>query len=69
MKLGSGEDFTMRYFIASTSNKARMIKHRIVRYSGNVNRMEDGKIAFKVLTGEPTGKKPLRKAYPQIERY
>ena len=27
--------------------------------AGNVARMEEGRSAFKILTGKPTGKKPL----------
>ena len=29
-----------------------------VRWAGHVARMEEGRSAFKVLTGEPTGKRP-----------
>ena len=30
-----------------------------MRWAGHVARMEEGKRAFKVLTGKPTGKRPL----------
>ena len=30
-----------------------------LRWAGLVARMEGGRIAFKILTGKPTGKKPL----------
>ena len=36
-----------------------MIKSRILRWAGHVARMEEGRSAFKILTGKPTGKKPL----------
>ena len=35
-----------------------MIKSRRLRWVGHVARMEEGR-AFKILTGTPTGKKPL----------
>ena len=38
-----------------------MIKSRRLRWAGHVARMEKGRSAFKILTGKPTGKKPLRK--------
>ena len=36
-----------------------MIKSRRLRWVGHVARMEEGDNAFKILTGKPTGKKPL----------
>ena len=30
-----------------------------LRWAGHVTRMEEGKSAFKILTGKPTGKRPL----------
>ena len=33
---------------------------------GNVARMEEGRSAFKILTGKPTGKRPLGKPEPQM---
>ena len=35
------------------------IKSRNLRWAGHVARMEEGKSAFKILTGKPTGKRPL----------
>ena len=32
-----------------------------MRWAGNVARMEEGRNAFKILTGKPTGNKPLRR--------
>ena len=36
-----------------------MIKSRRLRLSGHVDRMEESRSAFKMLTGKPTGKRPL----------
>ena len=36
-----------------------MIKSRRLRWAGHVARMEKGRSAFKILTGKPTGKRPL----------
>ena len=36
-----------------------MIKSRRLRWAGHVARMEEGKSAFKILTGKSTGKRPL----------
>ena len=40
-------------------NIARVIKSRILRWAGHVARMEERRSAFKILTGKPTGKRPL----------
>ena len=37
----------------------RVIKYRRSRWAGHVARMEEGRSAFKSLTGKPTGKRPL----------
>ena len=37
----------------------RVIKSRRLRWVGHVVRMEVGRSAFKILTGKPTGKRPL----------
>ena len=42
-----------------SSNIVRVIKSRTLRWAGNVTRMEGGRSTFKILTGKPTGKKPL----------
>ena len=39
-------------------NIVRMIKSRKLRWAGHVARMEEGRSAFKILTGKPTGKRP-----------
>ena len=36
-----------------------MIKYRRLIWAGYVARMEEGRSAFKILTGTPTGKRPL----------
>ena len=36
-----------------------MIKSRRLRWAGHVARMEKGRSAFNILTGKPTGKRPL----------
>ena len=40
---------------------ARVIKSRRLRWAGPVTRMEEVKSACKILTGKPTGKRPLEK--------
>ena len=40
-------------------NIIRMIKSRRLRWTGHIARMEEGRSAFKILTGKPTGKRPL----------
>ena len=40
-------------------NIVRVIKSRRLRWAGHVARMEDSRIAFKILTGTLTGKKLL----------
>ena len=36
-----------------------MIKSIRLRWAGHLTRMEEGRSAFKILTGKPTGKRPL----------
>ena len=40
-------------------NVVRVIKSRRLRWAGHVVRMEEGRSAFKILTGKPTGKRLL----------
>ena len=40
-------------------NIVRVIKSTRLRWAGYVARMEEGRSAFKILTGKPTGKRPL----------
>ena len=44
-------------------NIVRVIKSTRLRSAGHVDRMEEGTSAFKILTGKPTGKRPL--AWPR----
>ena len=37
----------------------RVIKSRRLRWAGHIARMEEGRSSFKILTGKPTGKRPL----------
>ena len=36
-----------------------VIKSRRLRWTGHVAKMEEGRSAFKILSGKPTGKRPL----------
>ena len=38
-----------------------MIKSRKLKWAGHVARMDEGRSAFKILTGNPTGNRPLRR--------
>ena len=40
-------------------NMISVIKSRRLRWAGHVARMEEGRSAFKILTGKSTGKRPL----------
>ena len=40
-------------------NIVRVIKSRRLRWAENVARMEEDRSSFKILTGNPTGKRPL----------
>ena len=40
-------------------NIAKTIKSRILRWAGHIIRMEKGRGAFKILTGKPSGNRPL----------
>ena len=54
IRMGSGKGSTMRNFIVCT-----MIKSRRLRWAGHVARIEEGRSAFKILIGKPTGKRLL----------
>jgi len=45
----------------------RVIKSRSLRWGGHVARKEEGRSAFKILTGTPTGKRPLERARSRWE--
>ena len=42
-------------------NIIRVIKSRRLRWAGHVARIEEGRSAFKILTGTLTGKRPVGK--------
>ena len=46
------------YSLYRSPNTVRVIKFRRLRWAGHVARMEEGRSAFKILTGTPTGKRP-----------
>ena len=46
-----------------------MVKSRRLRWAGHVARMEVGRSAFKILTGKPTGKRPLGRPRCRWEDY
>jgi hypothetical protein len=43
----------------SSANIVRMMKSRIMRWTGHVARMGQGRGVFRVLVGKPEGKRPL----------
>ena len=43
-----------------SSNIVKVIKSRRLRWAGHVARMEEGRSAYKILTGKSAGKIPLR---------
>ena len=62
MRMGSAEGLAMRNFIVCTVHLIYLlsvIKSRRLRWSDHVARMEEGRSAFKILTGKPTRKRPL----------
>ena len=42
-----------------SSNIVKVTKSRRLRWASHVDRIEEGRSAFKILTGKPTGKRPL----------
>ena len=42
-------------------NIVRVIRPRRLRGAGHVARIEEGRSAFNILTGKPTGKRPFRR--------
>ena len=49
----------MSFHLYRSPNIVRVIKSRRLRLAEHVARMEEGRSAFKVLAGKPTGKRPL----------
>jgi hypothetical protein len=50
------EEFLSLY---RSPNIVRMIKSRRLRWAGQVARLEEGRSAFKIVTGTPAGTRPL----------
>ena len=50
-------------------NIVRVIKSRRLRWAEHVARIEEGRSAFKILTGKPTGKRPLGRPRRRWEDY
>ena len=68
--MGNGEGSTMRNFIVCTVHLiyiARVIKSRRLSWAGH--RMEESRSSFKMLTGKPTGKRPLGMSRRRWEDY
>jgi len=57
MTMGSEESSTNEEFhsLYRSPNIMRVIKSRRLRWAGHVARMEEGRSAFIILTGKPTG--------------
>ena len=45
------------YNLYRSPSIVRLIKSRRLRWAGHLARMEEGRCAFKILTGNPTGKR------------
>ena len=45
----------------------RVIKSRKLRWVGHIARMEEGRSAFKILTGKPTGKISLGRPRSRVQ--
>jgi hypothetical protein len=54
--IGHNEELHSLY---RSTNIVRVIKSRRLRWGGHAARMEEGRSAFKILTGKPLGKRPL----------
>jgi hypothetical protein len=48
-----------------STNLVRLVKSRRLRWTCHVARMEEGRSAFKILTGKPTGKRPSALGRPR----
>ena len=55
----TGEGSTMRNFIICFIHLIRLNESRRLSWVSHVVRMEEGRSAFKIITGKPTGKRPL----------
>jgi hypothetical protein len=43
----------------SSPNTIRVIKSRRMRWAGHVARMDEGRVAYRILVGRPEGRRPL----------
>jgi hypothetical protein len=56
--------FTIRHYglynilVYRSPNIVRVVTSRRLRWAGHVARMEEGRSAFNILSGKPTGKRP-----------
>ena len=58
--MGSGEGFTMwNLILYHSANIVSVIESRRLRWADHVARMEECRSVLKILTGKPTGKRPL----------
>ena len=54
-------------FVPLAYNAVRVVKSRRLRWAGNVARKEGGRSPFKIVTGKPTGKRPLGRSSRRLE--
>ena len=59
--------WTILHSLYRSPNKVRVIKSRILRWAGHVARTEEGRSYFKILTGKPTGNRPLGRPWRRWE--
>ena len=57
----------MSHSLYRLPNIVRTIKSRRLRWAGHVARMEEGRSAFKIVTGTPAGKRPLGRPRRRLE--
>ena len=50
---------TKNFIVCTVRKIVRVIKSKRLRWAGHVDRMEEGRSAFKILTGKLTGKRHL----------
>ena len=65
--MGSGEDSTNEklYNVYRSPNIARVIKSRRLRWVDHLSRLKEGRTAFQIVTGKPTGKRPVGRPRPR----
>ena len=60
MRMGNGGGLKEElHCLYRSPNTVRVIKSRRLRWVSHLAGMEEGRNAFKILTGKPTGKSPL----------